>query len=136
MRGNKILWYLNLENNLFLTNLYNEVPKLKNIKIEKINIVDGGRKVTICFNMPYYAENPPQKWVNLGNNSVWIELDFYEINELEIKSMKTMENCDLEIKYVENSFLINITGNVYTSLKAEYGYIQKVEGYINTSNID
>ncbi|MBP0724071.1 hypothetical protein J5Y03_02595 [Bacillus sp. RG28] len=130
------MWYLNLENNLFLTNLYNEVPELKNIKIEKINIADGGRKVTLCFDMPSYAENPPQKWVDLGNNTVWVEIDFYEIIELEIKSMKTMVNCDLDIKYVENSFIINITGTVNASIKAEYGYFQKVEGYINSLNID
>ncbi|MFD4707215.1 Imm50 family immunity protein [Gottfriedia sp. NPDC058432] len=130
------MWYLSLENNLFLTNLYNEVPELKNIKIENINIVDGGRKVTLCFDMPIYAENPPQKWVNLGNNTVWVELDFFDISELEIKSMKTLEKCDIEIKYVENSFIINITGTVDASMIAEYGYIQKVEGYINNLNLD
>ncbi len=30
---NKILWYLNLENNFFITNLYHEVPELINIRL-------------------------------------------------------------------------------------------------------
>jgi hypothetical protein len=50
------------------------VGLLKNVRIAEMNIHDEGRIISIKFDMPYYAESPPNKWVELGNNTVPLEL--------------------------------------------------------------
>lgn len=79
-----MMWYENLEGNcFFLKTLYKEVPKLENIRIEGIYIKEEGRKATLHFDMPFYADHPPEKWTELGYNSISLEIDVFDIYYLE-----------------------------------------------------
>ena len=43
------MWYDLLDNNIYITKLYNKVPNLVDIKINEMNILEEGDKVRIVF---------------------------------------------------------------------------------------
>ncbi|WP_322536079.1 Imm50 family immunity protein [Bacillus altitudinis] len=66
--------------------LYKELSKLENIRIEGIFIKEEGRKATLKFDMPFYADSQPVKWADSGYNSISLEIDIFDIHYLEIKT--------------------------------------------------
>lgn len=124
------MWYEQLNNNVFIMSLYDTVPELKDVEIEKfiIDYYDNGIKLVI--NIPYRADNIPIKWKQNKYNAVTIEIDFWVISSFCLsaderrKSVITIEPVDC------NKIQIVISGGINTHFVAEYGYIQKVSGYI------
>ncbi|MCY8149963.1 Imm50 family immunity protein [Bacillus paralicheniformis] len=126
------MWYENLEENYFLKSLYNEIPKLENIRIEGIYIKEKGRKATLHFDMPFYAEKPLKKWANLGYNSIALEVDIFNIHSLEMKTLSDTYRGNIEINKDDQGLIeINITGEITAKIKADAGLIQSINGYIN-----
>ncbi|AKF31540.1 Imm50 family immunity protein [Bacillus velezensis] len=126
------MWYTKIEESRFLNSLYNEVPNLENVRIEGIYIKEEGRKVTLHFDMPFYAENPPKKWANLGYNSIALQVDFFDIHSLEMKTTSDTYRGNIEINNDEEGLLeINVTGEITAKIKADAGFIQSINGYIN-----
>ncbi|MDM5186430.1 Imm50 family immunity protein [Bacillus sp. DX4.1] len=127
------MWYSDLEGNRFISNLYNEAPSLLDVRIVAVKIEDEGKKISINFNMPKFADNPPKKWKDLNYNTVFVQLDFFDIQELTLKSSNDKYRGDINIELDKNGkFNINISGSVCMNLKADYGIIQSVSGYIDT----
>ncbi|MED1092691.1 Imm50 family immunity protein [Bacillus paramycoides] len=127
------MWYSNLEGNRFISNLYNEAPSLLDVRIVAVKIEDEGKKISINFNIPKFADNPPKKWKDLNYNTVFVQLDFFDIQELTLKSSNGKYRGDINIELdKDGKFNINISGSVCMNLKADYGIIQSVSGYIDT----
>ena len=128
------MWHKVLERNQFISSLYHEVPKLINVRIVGIKITDEGRRVSLHFNMPKFADNPPAKWRKSGYNAVFVELDFFDIQELKVSYSKEnlMGNIILE-KNEQDKFIVRISGAVNMELVADIGIIQTVSGYIDNS---
>ncbi|MGG5773670.1 Imm50 family immunity protein [Bacillus sp. X2(2017)] len=115
-----------------MNSLYNRIPQLENVRIEGIYIKEEGRKVTLHFDMPFYAENIPKKWSNLGYNSIALQVDFFDIHSLEMKTSSDTYRGNIDINKDEKGLLdINVTGEIRAKIKAEYGFIQSINGYIN-----
>lgn len=131
------MWHEDLDGNVFLSNLYNEVPPLLDVRIVAIKVEDEGRKISISFNMPKFADNPPRKWGDLNYNTVFVELAFYDLQELVIKSLGNEKyRGDIRIENDnEDKLNINISGAVDMGLKADFGKIQSVSGYIDTIDV-
>ncbi|RAP20672.1 hypothetical protein C2W64_03890 [Brevibacillus laterosporus] len=128
------MWYESLEKNIFIKNLYTTIPELSNVRIDAIKLIDEGRKVTLNFIMPIFADKPPAKWVGLGYNAVFVEVDFFDAQELCLKSNKNKFNGNINIeKNEEGKFNVNITGSFEMKLVADYGMIQSVSGYIDST---
>jgi hypothetical protein len=126
------MWYKNLEKNIFITNLYTKIPQLVNVRISQIKITDEGDRISLIFDMPYFADKPPKKWVDLDYNTIIVQLDFFEVKEVIIKSNDKTYRGDIEIEKDEKgAILINVTGSVEVKIKAAVGMIQLVEGYCN-----
>ncbi|PEA80730.1 Imm50 family immunity protein [Bacillus pseudomycoides] len=127
------MWYSNLEGNRFISNLYNEAPSLLDVRIVAVKIEDEGKKISIHFNIPKFADNPPKKWKDSNYNTVFVQLDFFDIQELTLKSSIDKYRGDINIELdKDGKFSINISGSVCMNLKADYGIIQSVSGYIDT----
>ncbi|SFC82725.1 Immunity protein 50 [Bacillus sp. 491mf] len=127
------MWYSDLEGNRFISTLYKEAPSLLDVRIVAVKIEDEGKKVSINFNMPKFADNPPEKWEQLNYNTVFVQLDFFDIQELTLKSSNDKYRGDIHIELdKDGKFNINISGSVSMNLKADYGIIQSVSGYIDT----
>src|SRR5690625_6292466 len=123
------MWHKHLDNNYFISQLYDEVPELINTEILHIQINREGEKLTIKFLMPKYADNPPKKWKLLDNNSVVVELDFYGVEELSLTyNSKEFLSGDIKIESNDNGlFDVNISGTVDVSFKSNKVYIQYVK---------
>src|SRR5699024_11221645 len=87
-----------LDDNLFIALIDNEVLELIDIRILSTKLEDEGRKFSIVFVMPKYADNPPKKWKNSGYNSVLVELNFYDIKELSITASNKKLSVDIKIE--------------------------------------
>lgn len=124
------MWHDCLDRSIFIKNLYNEVPYLKDVRIKELSIDDEGNQVKLGFDMPFYAEFPPEKWSGLGYNSVFVELDLFGIKEVIIKSSKNTYRGDIVIDKDDNNILnVRIIGSVEATIQAECGLIQRVSGY-------
>lgn len=125
------MWYEYINHVIFLKNLYCQVPELVHVRIYKISLEDEGRKVKIVFDMPNFADNIPEKWHNLGYNSLCVEVDFWFINDFQMSSDHSLMTGDISITKDDDLIHVFIKGTVNCQFKAEYGMIQKVSGYIN-----
>lgn len=130
IRGEFNMWYDHLSNNKFLIGLYSHVPDLNNIRIEELAISREGDKMKLVFDMPKFVDNIPEKWLKAGKNAVTIELNFWNIYNLKIDLKKIMGG-NIKIKGEEKGdLLIFLDGNMHCEFNAEFGMIQKIEGYI------
>ncbi|ULO09495.1 hypothetical protein H1230_12375 [Paenibacillus sp. 19GGS1-52] len=126
------MWYEVLGMNNFLVSLYAHVPELEDVRIAEVNIHDEGRIVAVKFDMPYYAERPPKKWVELGNNTVAVRIDLSAVQEITINSSSLDYRGNIEIfKDEAELIVVKITGTINALMKAESGFIQSITGYSN-----
>ncbi|MBD3231048.1 hypothetical protein GF322_00105 [Candidatus Dependentiae bacterium] len=79
------MWCNFLENNFFIKELYKKIPELNNVRISEINVHDEGHRISIVFELPYYPDNPPQKWVNAKYNTAYVQIDFDALHRLYIE---------------------------------------------------
>lgn len=126
------MWHEHLVENKFLSTLYSEVPRLRNVCIHEVKVCEEGRKVTIRFDMPYYADNPPDKWKRSGYNTVHIEIDFFDIHEIALKSVERVYVGDIEIKSQDSGLVVCITGSLDLLAKVDVGVIKGVRAYTNS----
>ena len=82
--------------------------------------------------MPRYADHPPSKWSLSNNNSIIVEIDTSELEELSLTyNSKEFLSGDIKIESNDNGLLdVSISGTVDLTFKAYSGYIQSVEGMI------
>lgn len=126
------MWSEVLERNYFLTSLYNDLPELKNVRISEVMIQDEGRVVAIVFDLPIYAEKPPEKWRNLSDNTICVRVDFSAVREISIASGLAEYKGDIEIFKDELELtVVRITGTVNALIKADSGFVQSVTSYYN-----
>lgn len=124
------MWYEFIDRNRFLLNLYNSVPLLLNVDIQQLHILDNGDRVTLKFNMPYYADNPPKKWIDANYNTTVVQLDFFCTKEINFKSINGKYSGNIEICKDHDGFIhLDIQGGVEVHLIAEASLIQSIDGY-------
>ena len=123
------MWYDNLDKNFFLKSLYDEIPDLKSVRIETIELDRGGEDVSLVFDLPTYPTNIPKKWESRLNDTVSVEVDFNIINSFKLEINSGYMYGDIEIKLEDDMIQVIISGNVNCSFKAEYAFIQKITSY-------
>lgn len=125
------MWNEHFSDDKFISMIYSNVPPLKNLRIEKIEISHEGDAITIGFDLPIFPDKPPKKWLERGYTTAFIEIDFFDIKEVNIKSSENTYRGDIEIKKdVETDiFIVKIQGTVKVELKASVGIIRSVKGY-------
>lgn len=124
------MWYEYLINNLFVKQLYNRVPELRDLIIEEFNVSYYGQSIKISFDMPKWIDVVPKKWELKKYNSIMMELDFWDINDLTFTLGKSKKN-DIDISILDdNRMKIIMRGGINAEFIADAGIIQKIEGYI------
>src|SRR5690625_1154907 len=114
------MWHKHLDNNYFISQLYDEVPEIINTEILKIQINREGQMLTVAFTMPKYADNPPKKWNLSDYNSIIVELDFSVIEELSL-TYNSIELLAGDLKFDSNDNVlldVSISENIDISIKA------------------
>lgn len=125
------MWYEHFTDKKFLSMIYINIPPLHDVRIERIEISCEGDRISIGFDMPYYADNPPKKWVEKGYTTTFVESDFFDIQEISLISNKNTYrgNIDIEQDDDRSIFIIKISGSVEAEIKAASCIIQSVSGF-------
>ena len=124
------MWYNYLLNNTFIKKLYNEVPELKGIIIENFEVLYYGRTIKIIFELPKWVDVVPKKWELKEYNSVMVEIDFWDVQSMNLDLGKGKNN-DVNINILdEQKIEVIMEGGINAKFIAEAGIIQKVEGYV------
>ncbi|MFC6233272.1 Imm50 family immunity protein [Paenibacillus allorhizosphaerae] len=126
------MWHECLSENTdtFITMLYKDVPPLRNLRIEEIKFSREGNRISVGFDFPVFADNPPKKWIERGYTIVFVELDFFDIREVVLRSSNNAFRGNIDIDKDDSGILnINISGTVEVQIKAGVGLIQSVRGY-------
>jgi hypothetical protein len=125
------VWYEHFLDYKFITMIYSNVPSLENIRIEKIEISREGDRITVAFDLPIFADIPPRKWVDRGYTTTFVEIDFFDIKEVSLKSNNNTYrgNIDIKTDIGSGDFIVKITGTVEAEIKAGAGLIQSIRGY-------
>lgn len=128
-RGTNEMWYKEIDKIGFLLELYNDIPDLNDVQINKIEILEEGDKVTITFNMPRFADHVPEKWKKSKFDVVEIECDFIVISKFHIdfNNINFRSNMWIE-RDNSDKLIIKIEGDINCSFIAEYAMIQRVRG--------
>ncbi|QOR35865.1 hypothetical protein IMX26_03325 [Clostridium sp. 'deep sea'] len=125
------MWYKNLEKYYLIKSIYSEVPKLSNVNIHEIKVYENGKRASITFDMPEFAEYPPTSWIREGYNATKVTCEFLNVSEFKFCS-NNEENIVGNIVFEKNqSVKLIISGNINGIIKSEIGLIKEVEGYIN-----
>src|SRR5690625_1019051 len=126
------MWHKVINENKFISLLYDEVPELINVNIINVKLEDQGRKVSLLFVMPEYADHPPKKWHRLKYNSIVVELNFFDVNDLSFTSTNKDLSGDISIESNDHNTLnTHLSVTLTLNLKASGRLIQKMEGYID-----
>lgn len=121
------MWWKILDDNFFIKKLYNQVPELNNVNILVIKLEGERNKVSLTCDLPYYADYPPQKWIDAKYNTVIVQIDFFAIQNFNIQYLNNLFKGNVEIKLDENELIIvNITGSITAKIFAEAGIIQDI----------
>jgi len=123
------MWCDNLANTIFLRKLYKEVPALEDVRIASVVAGDEGNRISVVFDMPKYADHPPEKWE--GCNTAIVETDFCGITKFHINTTSNTYRGDIRIeKNAEGLLEVSVKGNLELDITAEFGMIQNVRAYL------
>src|SRR5690625_1035525 len=126
------MWHRVRNENKFISLLYYEVRELINVDIVNVKLEEQDRKEALLFVMPQYADHPPKKWNRFKYNSIVVELNFFDVNDLSFTSTNKDLSGDISIESNEHNMLkVRVSGTLTLSLEASGGLIQKIEGYID-----
>ncbi|MEH6939542.1 Imm50 family immunity protein [Bacillus sp. JJ664] len=125
------IWIEHFGEEKFISMIYNNVPPLENLRIEKIEITREGDRISVAFDLPIYADKPPRKWIERGYTTTYVEIDFFYIKEVSLKSNnnKYRGNIDIKKDVDIGDLIVHIGGTVEANIKAGAGLIQSVSGY-------
>jgi hypothetical protein len=125
------MWYELFLENKFISMIYTNVPPLENLRIEKIEISREGDSIKVGFDLPIFADKPPTKWVERGYKTTFVEVDFFNIKEVSLKSSNNTYRGNISVNTDDDTgnLIVNITGTVEAKIIAGVGLIQSVNGY-------
>lgn len=125
-----MIWYDCLEEERFLSSIYNVIPELTDVVINKIELDNQMKDVNIVFEMPFYCDKEPIKWDKQNYNIVVVNLQCCIIHGMTLSlNEKTRMNC-IDIEKISNDQVaIRVKGNINMEFYAEVVMIQKVSAY-------
>lgn len=126
------MWLDFVHNPKAIAHLYREVPSLEAVEVLDIHLDRGGPTLHVSLNMARFADNCPARW-EPESNTVQVQLDFIEFNELKIDGFTKSPILDFSIKGLPGQITVEAKGhNMKIHFICHTIYIQKVTGYINT----
>jgi hypothetical protein len=123
------MWHEKLDGTFFLHKLYKEIPLLKNVRIESICFDRSIKHFWLVFDMPTYADCPPNKWG--GTNTVSIELVFSNVKNITFTRIDGVCRGDIEIYTSDSSLMVSISGeSISLKAKASDGQVGRLSAYV------
>lgn len=127
------MWYEKLDNPLYMTNLYDEVPLLEDVKIHSIDVVLGGAQVDLVLELPSFPDNVPKRRVREGYSKVSLQLSLFTIEEFNLvykeKCRGSFNIGSITIEDTDDGLGMIIVGGVYLKVSFSSAFIQRVIWY-------
>jgi hypothetical protein len=100
------------------------------VRIERIAISHEGDGISLGFDITNYPDKPPGKWEGRGYTTAFIEIDFFDIREIYLRTNQNTYrgNIDIRKNNEENLFIVKITCSLGAEFIAGAGIIQSVSG--------
>ena len=91
-------WYELAENPHVITELYHEVPLLQPIDLMKIVLSTEDAKMVLDANLSRFPERPSIQWIERGYNTLYIRLEFRNLQLLKITQWSTDNIVDAQVE--------------------------------------
>lgn len=124
------MWYSMIHNNKKLLKLYDSIPELINIRIDRLLILPEKKEIKIVFDMPRFFDYLPENQTKLEDNVAVIELVFKNFDSLELVFDVPMFKGSIFItRNLEDKLVVNLEGGIICSFIANYGTIEEIRTY-------
>jgi hypothetical protein len=91
-------WYELAENPLAVSEIYSEVPSLQSVRLVEVLLLRDGRRMTVKIEMPHFPDKIPKRWKLQGYTSIQIQLDFWDLQSLDIVQWSSEDQVDMQIE--------------------------------------
>jgi len=85
-------------------------PSLRDILVETATLEIRGHGITLGVALADYPADPPRKWRQAGNNTVWLTLAFDDADLIEVHGPLTTERADLVVTREGEHLRAELTG--------------------------
>lgn len=124
------MWYSVVNNNKNLLKLYDNIPELIDIRIDRLVILPEEKEIKLVFDMPKFFDYLPENQTKLKDNVAVIEISFKNVDNLVIDFDVSMSKANIFItKNLEDKLLVNMGGSINCSFIANYSVIEKIRTY-------
>lgn len=125
------MWYSMIHNNKKLLKLYDSIPELINIRIDRLLILPEEKEIKIVFDMPRFFDYLPENQTKLEDNVAVIELVFKNFDSLELVFDVPMFKGNIFItRNLEDKLVVNLEGGISGSFIAKYGEVEEIRTYL------
>lgn len=125
------MWYSMIHNNNQLLKLYDSIPELINVRIDRLLILPEEKEIKIVFDMPRFFDYLPENQTNLEDNVAVIQLAFKNFDSLKLVFDVPMLKGNIFItKNLEDKLVVNLEGDINCSFVAEYGEVEEIRTYL------
>lgn len=125
------MWYSMIHNNKKLLKLYDSIPELINIRIDRLLILPEEKEIKIVFDMPRFFDYLPENQTKLEDNVAVIELVFKNFDSLDLVFDVPMFKGNIFItRNLEDKLVVNLEGGISGSFIAKYGEVEEIRTYL------
>lgn len=125
------MWYSMIHNNNQLLKLYDSIPELINVRMDRLLILPEEKEIKIVFDMPRFFDYFPENQTNLEDNVAVIQLVFKNFDSLELVFDVPMFKGNIFItKNLEDKLVVNLEGGINCNFIAEYGEVEEIRTYL------
>lgn len=129
---NTMNWYELALNPQAVSQLYAETPLLEGVELVEVVLHRDGPKLQMKFNIPQLPDHPPDRWIRNGYNAAQMQLDFFDVAEVQMLGWSTSNQVDVKIdRNAEGRIGLKVEGGP-CSMSASSGFfrIAHVSGYL------
>lgn len=107
-------WYELAENPRAVTELYSEVPLLQSVHLTEVVLLRDGPRMMIKVDLPRFPDKVPTRWKIQGYTSIQMQLDFWNVQSLDIAQWSTEDLVDVQIEAMaERRIEVKISSSQY-----------------------
>jgi Immunity protein 50 len=127
-----INWYQLAENPQTLSDIYTDVPPLQEVDLIEVILIENGTQMSLKIILSRFPDKPPRKWVESGYNTIQIQIDFLELEEVKISHWSTRNHVNAQIETITGGqIMLNVASlSCNIQAKARSFRVSKVVGYL------
>lgn len=90
-------WYELAQNPEEITRLYNNVPPLLDVELSEVKLIRIEAKMSMWISLSRYVDRPSIQWTKSRYNTTLVQLDFMDLQHIQISRWSTSQRISIEI---------------------------------------